>query len=227
MRSKGKIFVVSTPIGNLKDITLRALEVLENSHVVVCEDTRRGKSLLHALNIKAKDKLFISYHQHSPSSREREILKFIEEGKSVCLITDSGTPGISDPGEKIIKKCLELGIDVVPVPGPSAVLCALVASGASYGKGFRFGGYLPSSKKKKRKVIEEIKGERCPFIFFESPYRIRETLDMASSVIPHKKLCLAREMTKIHEEFIRGSVQEVAKKNISGKGEFTLVFYEE
>jgi len=214
------LYIVSTPIGNLKDITLRAIETLKQVDIIAAEDTRRTRILLNHYDIKNK---VISYNDYNKNRRIPHLIKILKENKSVALVSDSGTPGISDPGYNLINEAIENDIKVIPVPGPTAVISALVCSGLPTDS-FEFHGFL---LKKEKKKIEFLKNITKTTIVYESPYRIEKTLKLLDDVIPDAKVCLARELTKRFEEFIRGTPEEIIKKigNIKIKGEIVLVIY--
>ncbi|SNZ11699.1 16S rRNA (cytidine(1402)-2'-O)-methyltransferase [Hydrogenobacter hydrogenophilus] len=210
----GKLYVVATPIGNLKDITLRALEVLKEVNFIACEDTRRTSILLNHFNIEGKK--LLSYYEPKESVQVPKIIKLLER-EDVALITDAGTPSISDPGYKLIKACIEKGIQVEVIPGPSAVLTALVGSGLPTDR-FLFVGFLP--RKGLAGFFEDIKKcEDTTIIAFESPNRILKSLEVMKEVYTDDlPVCVARELTKLHEEFIRGTLSEVYNQ-LSSRGE--------
>lgn len=215
-----KLYVVPTPIGNLKDITLRALEVLKSVNYIVCEDTRRTKILLDHYRIK--DKKLISYFAPREDEKVSLILQILEK-ENVALVVDAGMPGISDPGYKLIKASLEQGIDIEVLPGPSAFLTALIGSGLPTDK-FLFLGFLP--KKGLENYLKKYKDLEATIIFYESPYRILKTLDIIEKVFGNVDLVIAREISKIYEEYLRGKLSEIKEKikNKKLKGEITIVF---
>jgi len=219
----GKLFVVPTPIGNLKDITLRALEVLKTADVIACEDTRQTLKLLNHYNIKGKR--LISYYQPKEEEKIPQILELLKEGKTVALVSDAGTPAVSDPGYKLIKKVIEEGIELEVLPGPSAVITALVGSGLPTDR-FLFLGFLP--KKGLEKFFEPYKGLETTFILYESPHRLLKTLEVIKKVFNNPPTVVAKELTKLHEEFIRGITEEVIRyleQNLNKvKGEFVILF---
>ncbi len=218
---KGVLFVVATPIGNLKDITIRAVETLKNADLIAAEDTRRTKELLSALNIHGKK--LISYHEHNEKESAEKIINLLKEGSSVCLVSDAGTPAISDPGFRIVKRAREEKIKVVPIPGPSAVIAALSASGFPTDK-FLFYGFLPKKGKKKTEALSEILQMPWTVVAYESPHRIEETLKLIAKLAPDKKIALYREITKLHEEFIEGTAGKILE-NLTKKGEMVLLFH--
>ena len=219
----GTLYVIATPIGNLEDITLRALRILrEEVLVIACEDTRQTQKLLEHYEIR---KPLISYHEHNEASRTAQILENLEGGNAVALISDAGTPLVSDPGYRVVKGAIERGFDVVPVPGASAVLAALTASGLPTDE-FRFIGFLPSKAGARRKALAEIVTSPGTVIAYESPHRILDTLAEMAEILGSGPVVLAREITKIHEEFLRGSagdIRERLAKRASIKGEITLI----
>lgn len=219
----GRLYVVATPIGNLKDITLRALEVLQSVNFIACEDTRRTLILLNHYNIK--DKKLISYYEPKESVQVPKVLKLLEK-EDVALVSDAGTPSISDPGYKLIKACIEKGIPVEVIPGPSAVLTALVGSGFPTDR-FTFLGFLP--RKGLENFFAEVKAySDSTLIAFESPNRIVKSLQVMEKVYGSElKVCVARELTKVHEEYIRGKISEVLQeiqKREELKGEIVLIW---
>jgi 16S rRNA (cytidine1402-2'-O)-methyltransferase len=215
------LYIVATPIGNLEDITLRALNVLREADLIACEDTRHSGRLLAHFGIKAPT---ISYHEHNERERADELLLSLEAGRNIALITDAGTPGISDPAYRIVVAALDAGIKVVPIPGPVALIAALVASGQPTDT-FFFGGFLPAKQKARRAKLVELSGIRTTLVFYEAPHRIRETLSDALEVLGDRRATLGRELTKLHEEFIRGHLSELEEwaKTHEARGEMTLV----
>ncbi|MBC7327090.1 16S rRNA (cytidine(1402)-2'-O)-methyltransferase [bacterium] len=221
MGKKGTLFVVATPIGNLQDITLRALDVLKSVDLVVAEDTRKALALLSHYNIR---KPVLSLHRHSPGRRIEEIVRELKGGKKIALISEAGTPGISDPGEELVRRCGEEGIDTVPIPGASALTAALSISGLPT-RSFLFFSFPSRKRSKRKKLLEELKEYPHTLVFFESPHRIKETLEDILEIMGDRKVVICREMTKLYEEIYRGMVSEalnwLAQKEI--KGEFTVV----
>lgn len=205
---EGKLYIVGTPIGNLKDITLRALEVLKNCDLVAAEDTRVTMRLLSHFEIK---KPLISYHKFNEEGRSENILDKVKEGQIVALVSDAGMPGISDPGAVIIEKAVEEGIDFEVIPGPTAVVTALVNSTLDTTK-FAFRGFFPRENKEREEIFREIEGYRDTIIFYEAPHRIISTLEFLKDRIPSRRMALSRELTKTYEETIRGTVEEVYNK---------------
>jgi len=216
-----KLYIVPTPIGNLKDISFRVLEVLKEADRIACEDTRVTSKLLNRYEIK---KPLINYREHNEMEASDFILEKIESGETIALVTDAGMPGISDPGETIVKKATQRGIEVIVLPGPSALINALVASGLSTGR-FTFIGFLDKAKKKKRDELKELKEKEETLIFYEAPHRILDTLEAVREVFGERQISLSREITKIYEEHLRGTVSEVLHTfdERNPKGEFVLV----
>jgi 16S rRNA (cytidine1402-2'-O)-methyltransferase len=217
------LYLVATPIGNLEDITLRALRVLKEVDVIACEDTRQTQKLLNHYAITTRT---ISYHEHNEITRAAELVKQMQEGASVALVTDAGMPGISDPGFRLISLAIRHQLPVVPVPGASAFLAALVASGLPTDS-FRFGGFLPAKRGERRPALEAIKTSPRTQVFYEAPHRIVETLaDVVEVLGVARPVVIAREVTKLHEEFLRGRASEVLqtlKSRGAVKGEITLL----
>jgi 16S rRNA (cytidine1402-2'-O)-methyltransferase len=218
---EGKLYLVPTPIGNLKDITLRALEVLKDADVIAAEDTRVTLKLLNRFEIR---KPLISYHQHNEEVKSDDIIERLREGKNIALVTDAGTPGISDPGSVIVSKCLELGIKFEVLPGATAVTTALVYSGLDT-TSFIFKGFLPRENKDRKVLIDDLKGRTETLIFYEAPHRLRDTLEFLKENLGNRKLSLCRELTKLHEEILRMSLDESIAyyKDNSPRGEYVLV----
>jgi len=217
-----KLYIVPTPIGNLKDITFRSLEILNSVDYLICEDTRRTKILLDHYNIKSKK--LISYFVPKEEEKIPQILEILKNNNAV-LVVDSGMPGISDPGYKLIKACLNQGIEIEVLPGPSAFLTALIGSGLPTGR-FLFLGFLP--KKGLENFLKKYKDLEATIIFYESPQRILKTLDVLEKVFGNLQIAIAREISKIYEEYIRGDLKEVKEKlkNRKLKGEITVVVKE-
>ena len=219
---KGKLYVVSTPIGNLEDITLRAINVLKSVDLIACEDTRTTKKLLNHYEIKNK---LTSYHEHNETKKSQEIIEIINEGNDVALVSDAGTPSVSDPGYKLINIATKNDVQVIPVPGVSAVLSALTVSGLATDN-FTFVGFLPKTKVKIITFLEKIKDHSSTIVLFESPKRVVKTLNLILDVFGDRKASLSREITKMYEETIRGNISEIVdnlatRENI--RGEITLV----
>jgi 16S rRNA (cytidine1402-2'-O)-methyltransferase len=220
---KPALYLVATPIGNLEDITLRALRLLKEVDLIACEDTRQTQKLLNHYAIATRT---TSYHEHNEAARSVELVQQMKEGASVALVTDAGMPGISDPGYRLITLAIEHGVPVVPVPGASAFLAALVASGLPTDS-FRFSGFLPAKRGERRTALEAIKNSPRTQVFYEAPHRIVETLtDVVEVLGESRHVVVAREVTKLHEEFLRGRAAEVLetlKAREAVKGEITLL----
>ncbi len=220
-RSPGTLYVVSTPIGNLEDITLRALRVLKEVDLIAAEDTRRTRQLLTHYDIH---KPLISYHEFNRRLREETLLNELREGKSVALVTDAGTPGISDPGEDLVKRAIQESIPLAPIPGPSALVAALSVSGLHTGS-FLFHGFLPSKASARQKLLRSLKERTETLVFYESPRRLRSLLEEAVLTLGDRQVVVAREMTKVYEEVYRGTITEVLNQlgEREVKGEVTVI----
>lgn len=199
------LYVVATPIGNLGDITLRAIEVLKQVDLVAAEDTRHSGILLKRYEI---DKPFVSYHEHNEAMRTAQLVERLAAGENIALITDAGTPGISDPGARLIRECINRGLEFTIVPGPSSILTALVGSGFSAAK-FFFGGFLPIKSGQRERELRAATARVETSIYLESPYRLTKTLKAAIELLPDRQICVARELTKKFEEFRRGTGAEL------------------
>jgi len=220
--NKGTLFLVATPIGNLEDVTQRALRVLAEADVVACEDTRRTRVLLDHFRIRTKT---VSYHEHNERERAEELAARLMEGASVAVVSDAGTPGVSDPGFRLVRAALGVGARVVPVPGPAAFVSALVASGLPTDE-FYFGGFLPPRTHARRAKLEALRDLPATLVFYESPHRIAQALGDAREVLGEREAAVARELTKLHEEVARGRLGELAEKFSSAaaaRGEMVLV----
>ncbi len=217
----GVLYVVSTPIGNLDDITLRALSVLKEADVVACEDTRRTLKLLSHFEIS---KRLVSYHEHNELMRAPEIVIDLEQGAKVALVTDAGTPAISDPGHRLVSLCLRHGIKVVPIPGASAFVAALSASGLPTEE-FTFAGFLPSRQTERRKALRRLASEPRTLAFYEAPHRLLDTLEDALEIFGNRPAVMAREITKAFEEFSRGHIEDLVRtaRTKPPRGEITLL----
>ena len=215
------LYIVATPIGNLNDTTLRALEVLRSADVVACEDTRVTRRLLERHGIKAN---LTSFHERNEPRKAPELAALAASGKSVAIVTNAGTPLLSDPGFRLVLGCIERGVGVIPVPGPSAVTTALVASGLPTHR-FTFLGFLPRKRGPRRRAFEEVASFDGSIVLFESPQRAARTLADAAEVLGPRRACLARELTKLHEEFVRGTLPELARRYAGSppRGECTIV----
>ena len=217
----GKLYLVPTPIGNLKDITLRALDVLKSVDEIAAEDTRTSLKLLNHFDIK---KSLFSYHKHNEQGKSLDIINKLKNGVNIALITDAGTPGISDPGSIIVERCIEENIDFEVLPGATAITTALVYSGLDTTK-FMFRGFLPRENKERKPIIEEIKNVRDTIIFYEAPHRLLNTLEYLKENLGDRKIALCRELTKLHEEIYRGNISEGIEYFVENRprGEFVLV----
>lgn len=217
----GKLYLVPTPIGNLKDMTLRAIEVLENVDLVASEDTRITLRLLNHFNIK---KPLISYHKHNEQGKSENIIEVLKDGKDVAIVTDAGTPGISDPGSVVVRKCIDEGIDFEVLPGATAITTAMVYSGLDT-TGFMFKGFLPRENKNRRETLLKLKDITETLVFYEAPHRIRATLNGIYEVLGNRKISICRELTKMHEEVIRLSLEEAIAyyDENEPRGEYVLV----
>ena len=216
----GTLYVVATPIGNLEDITLRALRVLREVSLIAAEDTRTTRKLLSHYDIHTP---LISYHEHSPPEREAQILEVLEHG-DVALVSEAGTPGISDPGVRLIHEAIRRGHRVVPIPGPSAVTAALAVSGLPTVP-FLCLGFLPREKAERRELIKTVASLPYTLVIFEAPHRLRKSLADLLDLLGDRRLAIARELTKVHEEVWRGSLDEAVRhfETVQPRGEFTLV----
>lgn len=217
----GKLYLVPTPIGNLQDITLRALDVLKSVDEIAAEDTRTSLKLLNHFNIK---KSLFSYHKHNEQGKSLDIINKLKDGLNIALITDAGTPGISDPGSVIVERCIEEEIDFEVLPGATAITTALVYSGLDTTK-FLFRGFLPRENKERNPVIEEVKNVRDTIIFYEAPHRLLNTIEYLRDTLGDRKIAICRELTKLHEEIYRGKISEALEFFIENRprGEFVLV----
>ena len=217
---KGTLYIVATPIGNLDDITLRAIKTLQEADLIAAEDTRHTLKLLNHLEIS---KPMISYHRHNEETKSNVLIEKLQECQNIALVSDAGTPGICDPGEEVIKKCIELGINIVPIPGACAMINSLICSGIDT-KEFTFLGFLPLNKKLRKKKLEEIEKENKTIIIYEAPHKLETTLkDLQKVLTQDRKVTLAREITKIHEEFIRSNIDELIENINNIKGEMILI----
>ena len=219
--SHGRLCVVGTPIGNLEDITLRALNTLRNSDLVACEDTRRTQKLLNHYEIRTPT---VSYHEHNEMTRAPELVLQMEQGSVISLVSDAGTPVLSDPGFRLVHLAIRHKIPVVPVPGPSALVAALTAAGLPMNE-FFFAGFLPARQSARRKALAALAGFEKTIVFYESPHRIADSLQDIHDILGEREVAIAREVTKIHEEFLRGTVAEIREllMNEPVKGELTVV----
>ena len=218
---ENKLYLVPTPIGNLKDITLRALEVLKGVDIIAAEDTRQTLKLLNHYEIK---KTLISYHKHNEQSKGEEIIDLLKQGKSVAIVTDAGTPGISDPGAVVVRKCIDENIPFEVLTGATAITTALVYSGIDTSS-FVFKGFIPRETKQRKVFLEEIKSYTDTIIIYESPYRVKNTLITLKECLGNRQVALCRELTKLYEEIKRGTIDELLEdiQDKIIKGEFVIV----
>jgi 16S rRNA (cytidine1402-2'-O)-methyltransferase len=218
----GILFVVGTPIGHLKDITLRALEVLKDSDLIAAEDTRRTQKLLAAYDLHVP---LTSYHAHNQQAKTPRLVERLEQGQKISLVTDGGTPGVSDPGRELVRQARAAGIAVVPIPGPAAVACALSVCGWE-ADAFVFLGFLPKRKSRRRRILQEVGAQDRVVVLYESPYRLKALLTELQAELGDVEIFLAREMTKIYEELwsgrVSGLITELGERTV--KGEVTLIF---
>jgi 16S rRNA (cytidine1402-2'-O)-methyltransferase len=217
----GCLYLVATPIGNLEDITLRALRVLKESDLIACEDTRQTQKLLNHYGIR---KRLVSYHEHNELTRAAELVIQLEQGARVALVSDAGMPLISDPGHRLVGMCLRHSVPVVPVPGPSAFVAALAASGLPVDE-FMFVAFLPSRSGERRKALAKLTGETRTLVFYEAPHRLLETLRDALDLLGNRPAAIARELTKLHEEILRDTLDRLIErvKARPPRGEITLL----
>lgn len=217
----GTLYIVATPIGNLEDITLRAIRTLKEVDIIAAEDTRHTQTLLRHFSINTP---LTSYHEHNERARTGQLVARLERDESVALVSDAGTPGISDPGYRLVLDAIRRGIRVVPIPGPSALIAALSASGLSTA-GFNFRGFLPARKRERRSKLQELRLERYSIVVYETPHRLKESLDDIREIFGDRRMVMGREITKLHEEFLRGRISEViaevSRREI--RGEVTLI----
>jgi 16S rRNA (cytidine1402-2'-O)-methyltransferase len=222
LHTRGTLYLVATPIGNLEDVTRRALRVLSEADVVACEDTRRTRTLLEHFQIRART---VSYHEHNERERAEELARLIEEGQTVALVSDAGTPGVNDPGYRLVRACVERGLSVVPVPGPTAFVAALTASGLPTDE-FYFGGFLPARSHARRERLASVKHLRATLVFYETPHRLAHALADALEVLGEREAAVARELTKLHEEIVRGRLSQLIQRFTpegAARGEMVLV----
>jgi 16S rRNA (cytidine1402-2'-O)-methyltransferase len=218
----GRLYVVSTPIGNLEDITYRAVRILKEADWIACEDTRTTRRLLDHYGIETRT---ISYHEHNETERAAELIERIEQGESGALVSDAGTPLLSDPGYRLVHAAARAGVRIEPLPGASALLAALVVSGLPTDR-FHFGGFLPPKQGQRQRLLESLADEAATLIFYEAPHRILESLDDIGSVLGTRDIVAARELTKMYEEVLRGTASEIAaalSRRDSIRGEFVIL----
>lgn len=216
----GKLYLIATPIGNLGDITYRAVETLKMVDVIAAEDTRHTLKLLNYLEIS---KPMISYHRHNEDTKTEVLINMLKEGKNIGLVTDAGTPGISDPGEEVVKEAIKEDIQIVPIPGACALINALIASGLNT-KQFVFYGFLPLDKKLRQEKLEDIEKQNKTIIFYEAPHRLVKTLEELNKRFGNIDIVIAKELTKIHENYIRGKIEDIIPTLESVKGEYIILF---
>lgn len=219
--SAGCLYVVATPIGNLEDITLRALRILKEADLIACEDTRQTLKLLSHFDIHTR---MVSYHEHNEITRAAELVIELEQGAKIALLSDAGTPAISDPGQHLVALALRHGIRVVPIPGASAVVTAIAASGMP-AEQFRFVGFLPARQSERRKALRELAADAGTLVLYEAPHRLLDMLEDAVEILGNRPATIARELTKIHEEFLRNHLKDLAAiaRSKPLKGEITLL----
>ncbi len=215
----GKLYIVATPIGNLEDITLRALRILKEVDIIAAEDTRQTLKLLNHYEI---NKPLISYHRHNEDVKSGVLIEKLKKGDNIALVSDAGTPGICDPGEEVIRRAIEEKIQVIPIPGACAMINALICSGIST-KEFEFLGFLPLNKKLRKEKLNEIKNSNKTIIIYEAPHKMKATLEDLKEILEKRNIVLARELTKIHEEFIRKNIDELLNEIDNLKGEMILI----
>ncbi len=216
---QGQLYIVATPIGNLEDITLRAIRILKEVDIIAAEDTRHTLKLLNHLEIS---KPLISYHRHNEEIKTQELINKLSEGKNIALVSDAGTPVISDPGGEIVKEAIKNNIKVTPIPGACAAITALISSGID-AKEFTFIGFLPQNKKNRKEKLEQIKQEERTTILYEAPHKLLTTLEDLKKVIANRTVVLARELTKIHEEYKTGTIEELQSQIEEPKGEYVII----
>lgn len=217
----GTLYLVATPIGNLADITHRAIDVLTKVALIACEDTRHTRKLLQHYGIATKT---VSYHEHNEQQRARELIEIVKRGDDVAVVSDAGTPAISDPGFRLVRAAIEAGVAIVPVPGPSALISALIAAGLPTDE-FFFGGFLPARTNARRTRLTELRSVPGTLVFYEGPHRLTETLKDAYEILGEREAVVARELTKLHEEIKRGRLSELAQhySNEEPRGEIVLL----
>jgi len=216
---KGKIYLVATPIGNLEDITFRAIDILKKVNLIAAEDTRHTLRLLNHYNIT---KPLISYHRHNEEEKKEILIKKVLEGENIAIVSDAGTPGISDPGTEIVKKAIENNIEIIPIPGACALINGLIISGLNTSQ-FSFFGFLPINKKFRKKMFEKISKENKTVILYEAPHKLQKTLQDILENIGDVNCVIAKEITKIHEQFVRGKITELIQQLNNPKGEYVIM----
>jgi 16S rRNA (cytidine1402-2'-O)-methyltransferase len=216
------LYLVATPVGNLEDITLRALRILKEADLIACEDTRYTARLLTRYGIRTPRE---SYHKFNEQSRTPRLIRMLREGKNIALVSDSGTPLVSDPGYELVSSCRREGIEVIPIPGPSAAIAALVGSGLP-ADSFFFAGFLPARRSLRKRRLQELAGIQASIILYEAPHRLISSLEDMAAILGSRRACVARELTKVHEEFLQGSLEELLqlfRSRSKIQGEFTVV----
>ena len=216
---KGNLYLVATPIGNLDDITIIEINILKDFDIIAAEDTRHTLKLLNHLKIK---KPLTSYYKQTEKNKSNVLINKLLEGQNIALVSDAGTPGISDPGEEIVRQAIKNEIEVIPIPGACALINALICSGMNTTE-FSFIGFLPVNQTEKRKKLEEFEQENKTLIFYEAPHKLLSTLQKMLEIFGNRKVVLARELTKIHEEYIRGTLEDVLQKQTEPKGEYVII----
>jgi len=219
----GSLYIVATPIGNLEDVTFRAVRVLKEVDLIAAEDTRHSQVLLNHYEIRTP---LTSYHEHYERKKARELVERLRQGQSVALLCDAGTPGISDPGYRLVVEAIGAGVEVIPLPGASALTAALSAAGLPTDR-FVFEGFLPAKKQERRRILEALKQDMRTLIFYEAPHRIKETLVDMEEIFGEREIAIGREISKVHEEFLRGTIRQVLEhlEQQNVKGEITLVVH--
>jgi 16S rRNA (cytidine1402-2'-O)-methyltransferase len=217
----GVLYIVATPIGNLEDLTFRAVRILKEVDLIAAEDTRHSRKLLDHYGIKTP---LTSYHEHNERSKAGHLIERIQGGQNIALISDAGTPVLSDPGYRLVREAIRSGISVSPVPGPSALVAALSASGLSM-ESFAFEGFLPAKPKERREKLQSLRAEKRTLVFYETPHRLKESLADIGEIFGAREMVLAREITKVHEEFLRGSALDLSAQlaQREWRGELTLM----
>lgn len=216
----GTLYIVATPIGNLKDITVRAMDVLRDVDFIACEDTRHTRKLLNALDISKK---LISYHEHNEAERATEIVGSLTSGQDVAVVSDAGTPGINDPGFRVVRAAIEADVPVVPVPGPAAFVNAVIVSGLATDSIF-FGGFLPAKKQARQKRLKQVREIPATLVFYETPHRLLRSLEDCIELLGNRNAAISRELTKLHEETVRGKLAETLAyfEANAPRGEFVI-----
>jgi len=217
----GSLYIVPTPIGNLEDLTFRAVRVLKEVDLIAAEDTRHTQVLLDHYGIRTP---VTSYHEHNERSKAHELVEQLRGGTSIALLCDAGTPMISDPGYRLVIESIRVGVQVIPLPGPSAVIAALSAAGLPTDR-FGFEGFLPAKKSERRSTLESLKEDTRTLIFYEAPHRLKETLADMADIFGNREIAIGREISKVHEEFLRGAMRELIAKleQQNVRGEITLI----